>query len=63
MNPLMEAAQSIGLELIPEKTETVITADGVLDFDPENPPAPRKENSFEGFMGSFGSPSRWAGAN
>jgi hypothetical protein len=59
MNPLLEEAQKIGLDGAAETEEG--TAAATEAFDPENPPMPSKVNSFEGFMGSFGSPARWAG--
>jgi hypothetical protein len=62
VSPLLDAALSIGLEQKPEQKTENLPA-GQLDFDPENPPMPNRDNSFEGFMGSFGSPGRWAGAN
>ncbi len=59
VSPLMDAAMQIGLD---GEQQTQSNND-VIDFDPENPPMPAKENSLEAFMGSFGAPHRWAGAN
>lgn len=60
VSPLMDAAEQIGVDAQMEKKSD---ANSMQEFDPENPPMPRNQNSFEGFMGTFGSPSRWAGAN
>jgi hypothetical protein len=60
VNPLLEAAQQIGMEGV-QNAEGDDSKPNLDTFDPENPPIPSKVNSFEGFMGSFGSPARWAG--
>ena len=65
MNPLLESAKEIGLSDADiehrdnnRQKQTVPAA----PFDPEHPPIPDNGNaSFERFMGSFGSPKRWAG--
>ncbi len=50
-NPLVEAAQRIGLEDGEEPAEQRATASA----------AEPRTGSFESFMSSFGSPARWAG--
>jgi hypothetical protein len=60
VNPLLEAAKDIGTEFgDKQQTETAVSN---APFDPENPPMPNVQNgTFERFMGSFGSPKKWAG--
>jgi hypothetical protein len=64
MNPLLESAKEIGLTEAEQKylDDTSQPIPDNKPFDPENPPIPDNGNaSFERFMGSFGSPKRWAG--
>ena len=59
VNPLLEAAKEIGVDGEVSPGSTVV-AD--KPFDPEDPPIPDNNvGSFERFLGSFGSPQRWAG--
>lgn len=57
VSPLLEFAQKIDQPAdVDDKKQTTQEP-----FDPENPPMPQNIGSFEGFMGSFGAPTRWAG--
>lgn len=62
MNPLLESAKDIGLSDSERNHLEQQAAIPIEAFDPEHPPIPDNGNaSFERFMGSFGSPGRWAG--
>jgi hypothetical protein len=63
MNPLLESAKEIGLTDVEQnRVEQQTQIPAIETFDPEHPPIPDNGNaSFERFMGTFGSPGRWAG--
>lgn len=63
VNELLEHAKQIGEEQPTDEQQPTKTAPPKsAPFDPENPPIPDNGNaSFERFMGSFGTPTRWAG--